>query len=569
MNSHPNNLSRVALTLSLMLALAVSPAHCAGKYSLAKNLLERNKFKESLAESERLLKANPGDEKAHILHVEALHSLRRLKEAHEEINQVIAKNPSSSDAFASRASIYLAVDKPRLVARDIEQALMLNPKNAEAYNCLGLLRFHFQNDKVGAIQAFSESIRLKPNFVPAIRHRGITRFQLRQLLAAKEDLDRAIKLDPTYSDSFNTRGRVLHAVGQYQKAIEDFDRAIKLDPKYDSPYTNKGLALVKLGRPQDAIEWYTKAIELNPGAQNYCNRGTAYFRMGKVKEAERDIKRSIAINPKYANAHNNLGALYNKTGRAEMGQKEIDFAVSLEPGEAGSRRNRGQMLLEEGHMEEAMLDLQGTAAVKRRSGNLSKGDFQSVVTDCTKMIRLHPNNQEFYYDRGFAYFCMGDWPSALADFEMFRTTSATTRQAATNAAILSNFALRRQRLEREAKVPINQVLKRTSGSDRKYWAYRFAEYLSGREPFETLETIRLNNTSKTELKCYYAIDRIIAGDIATAKVHLNWIKEFGDRGTDEYELAMTELARLVKPASGKKPEVKATPGSKPKTGRQR
>jgi hypothetical protein len=173
------------------------------------------------------------------------------------------------------------------------------------------------------------------------------------------------------------------------------------------------------------------------------------------------------------------------------------------------------------------------------------------VKDSTKMIRLHPGNHEFYYDRGFAYFCMNDFPSALADFEMFRTTSATTRKAAFNAAILSNFALRRQGMEKEAKVPINQVLKRTSGPDRRFWGYRFAEYLSGKEPIETLETLKLNTTSKTELKCYYAIDRIIAGDSAVAKSQLNWIKEFGDRDTDEFELAMAELARLSKPAKKK------------------
>lgn len=569
MSSHPTNFSRVALKLSLLLALTpslllaltpplllaltITPAHSASKYSVAKNLLDKKQYKEALVESERLLKSDPNDEKAHLLHVDALHSLRRIKKANQELNKVIERNPKSSAAFSKRAKTYLAADQPLLAKQDIERALELNARNAEAYNDLGLLLYHFKKDREHAVEAFGKAIEIDPNYAQALRHRGILRFQLSQLDLAKKDLDKAIKLESDYSDSFNTRGRVYHALGQYDKAIADFDRAMQLDPGYDSPYTNKGLALVKLGRIQEAIGWYNKAIELKPAAQTYCNRGTAYVRLKKYAAGEEDLKKALKLDPKFPNTHNSLGALYQMTGRKKEARKEFEIAIALDPNEISLRHNRGVLLANEGKLEEAMLDLQQTQSGQRSGKELSVSTFQATVKDCTKMIRLHPGNHEFFYDRGFAYFCLGDWPSALADFEMFRTVSATSSKTALNAAILSNFAYRRQGLKREASVPIKQVLERTKMPERKYWAYRFVEYLSGdmASLSLSLNDDSLGLMSKTALKCYFGIDRAIAGDIATAKTQLNWIKDYGDREIDEFDLAMTELARLNKPAKAK------------------
>lgn len=567
MSSHPTNLLRVSLTLSfslalttpLLIALTVSPAQSASKYSLAKNLLNKKQYKEALVESERLLKSDPNDEKAHLLHVDALHSLQRIKQANQELNKVIEHNPKSSAAYSKRAKTYLAVNQPLLAKQDIERALTLNPKNAEAYNDLGLLLYHFKKDRERAVEAFGKAVEIDPKYAQALRHRGILRFQLSQFDLAKQDLDKAIKLEPDYSDSFNTRGRVYHALGQYDKAIADFERAIQLNPKYDSPYTNMGLALVKLGRVKEAIGWYSKAVELQPHAQNYCNRGTAYIRLKKFAAGEEDLKQALKLDPKFPNTHNSLGALYQMTGRKKEARKEFEIAIALDPNEIGLRRNRGILLANEGKLEEAMLDLQQTQSGQRSGRELSVSTFQATVKDCTKMIRLHPDNHEFFYDRGFAYFCLGDWPSALADFEMFRTVSATSSKTAMNAAILSNFAYRRQGLKKEAGVPIKQVLERTKIPERKYWAYRFVEYLSGDMAALSfaLNDDSLGVMSKTALKCYFGIDRAIAGDIATAKTQLNWIKDYGDRETDEFELAMTELARLNKPTKVKSRSEKA------------
>lgn len=118
MTTHPVTLLPVALTLSSVLLAPALPGYCADKYLSAKDLLVKKQFKKSLAESERLIQADPNDEQAHLLHVDALHSLghegdpRRIKEANAELNKVIKRNPNSSSAYAKRAKTYLAFFQP-------------------------------------------------------------------------------------------------------------------------------------------------------------------------------------------------------------------------------------------------------------------------------------------------------------------------------------------------------------------------------------------------------------------------------------------------------------------------
>lgn len=403
---------------------------------------------------------------------------------------------------------------------------------------------NFKKDLPGAVEALTKAIELDPKYARAIKYRGFLRYLNHQYGLARQDLDLSIKLEPD-AESYSLRGQVYLALKQHNKAIEELNRAIKLDPKHADAYHVKGLVLVRLGRVQEAIGSYTKAIELEPTPQHYNNRGVAYLRLKRYAEARRDIRKALQLDPRFPNAHNSLGVYYEWVGRKKEAREEYDIAVSLLPNELGFRFSRGALLAGEGKLDEAMLDVQKIKRGQRTGEEPAASAYQFTVKDCTKMIRLHSDNLEFIYDRGLAYFALADWPSALADFEMFRTVSATGSRTALNAAIFSNFAYRRLSLNREASLPIKRVLGRTTIPEQ-YWAYRFVEYLSGNAVSLALalQDENLGLVSKTSLKCYLGIDRAIAGDIAAAKAQFNWVKDYGDRNIDEFDLAMTELARL-------------------------
>jgi len=57
------------------------------------------------------------------------------------------------------------------------------------------------------------------------------------------------------------------------------------------------------------------------------------------------INRFIAVNPRHAQAHNNLGITYEKKGMAEKAHSEYEKAVSADPNLAPALYNLGKSYL--------------------------------------------------------------------------------------------------------------------------------------------------------------------------------------------------------------------------------
>ena len=86
-----------------------------------------------------------------------------------------------------------------------------------------------------AIEAFSQAIQLKPDFVAAYFNRGVVRgrFMLDNRRAI-EDFTKVIELKPDLAEAYDNRGACKVALGQYKEAIADYEQAIELNPELES-----------------------------------------------------------------------------------------------------------------------------------------------------------------------------------------------------------------------------------------------------------------------------------------------------------------------------------------------
>lgn len=194
-----------------------------------------------------------------------------------------------------------------------------NPQTAEEYFYRGRKR---QNDRDldGAIDDYTESIRLSPNSVAAYGNRGniwlekgdydkaITDYS--QAIGLKQDdarawgnrgyawhkkgkndnaladLNEAIRLNPSSINALNNRGYIWYEKGEYDKAIADLDEAIRLDPKDIDLWLSRGNAQSHIGEHDKAIADYDKALCLDPNRREVIhNRALAMA--AKLSEAER------------------------------------------------------------------------------------------------------------------------------------------------------------------------------------------------------------------------------------------------------------------------------------------
>src|SRR5215212_6550752 len=108
--------------------------------------------------------------------------------------------------------------------------------------------------------AVSEQVRLFA--LPAsqataeeLYRRGAARFSAGDLDGAIEDFTETLRLDPTHAAAYTNRGLARSDLGDQQGAIADATEALRLAPNNAVAYTNLGLAYLRLREPAEAIEY--------------------------------------------------------------------------------------------------------------------------------------------------------------------------------------------------------------------------------------------------------------------------------------------------------------------------
>jgi tetratricopeptide (TPR) repeat protein len=215
----------------------------------------------------------------------------------------VPSGPKADDFFLQADEKYKTGDLKGAV-ENYSQALRLNPNYGEAYFGRGDARGDL-GDKQGAIEDLTQAIRINPNQLRSYGARGLFRSQSGDQEGAKADFQKALKISINSEDyrDYIGRGVAYAGLGDNQGAIADFDQAIRLNPKYAPAYGNRGDARRALGDNQGAIADLDQAIRLDPKlAPAYNNRGNARNDLGDKQGAIADFDQAIRLDPKLAPA---------------------------------------------------------------------------------------------------------------------------------------------------------------------------------------------------------------------------------------------------------------------------
>ncbi len=150
--------------------------------------------------------------------------------------------------------------------------------------------------------------------------------------------------------------------------------------------------LAQHGQIDKAIEHLQQAVKIDPKfAEALNNLGLAYDKLGRNEEAVEAYKQAIKLKPDYSEAYYNLGGVYYKLGRRQEATEAYKQAIGLKPDYAEAYNNLGVVY-------DAI------------------GQPQDAITVHKEAIKIKPNYAESYYNLGVAYGQLGRYQEAIESY---------------------------------------------------------------------------------------------------------------------------------------------------------
>jgi non-specific serine/threonine protein kinase len=141
--------------------------------------------------------------------------------------------------------------------------LAVDPECAEAHKALGLT-FWYRGKIRESLREYEESVRINPNYDPAVGNIGWVYIFLGKPERALPWMRRNVSLSPTLAISWQGLGDGYRSLEEYAQAIESYERALELQPGFQ--WAHRGLigALMDQGRLEEARGHAEKLLETSP-----------------------------------------------------------------------------------------------------------------------------------------------------------------------------------------------------------------------------------------------------------------------------------------------------------------
>lgn len=313
----------------------------------------------------------------------------QLDAAIRDFTSTIELEPKDAEAYKFRGIAYFTrMNFPNALA-DFEKALSIDSRDTDIYFHLAEAYTESGNfDK--AAESFTKLISLKPNDTALYYKRAFIYLRQKKNDLALNDLAKVIEIDPMKEGANGIRGEILLDNKNYDEAIIAFTKEIGLrNNKQAYYYLQRGKVYRSLKKNDEALADFSKVIELDPKFDiAYEERGSIFLEMKNYDKSIEDSTKSIAINPKSKKAYEIRAlSLYGKNGPTDL--------------QAAEDYKKHSALMIESSNRIIQTDSQNISAyLDRAKAYFSTSQYQSSISDFTKVIELDPKNYTAFYWRG-------------------------------------------------------------------------------------------------------------------------------------------------------------------------
>lgn len=360
-----------------------------------------NRFKESIAAYERAIELDPQYAPSWNDLGDVYRTLDRLEEATQAYQHAIESNPNYAWPYHNLGLIYEEREQHKLAATYFQQAIerhTADPDRARAWNCLGDT-YQALRQQGEALEAYQQSIRLDPAFVPPLNSLGQIYHAQNRPEEAIAIFEQAIDLDPEAARPRNSLGDVYRSQKRYEQAEAAYEKARELDPAYAWPYHNLGLISEERGQYQQALSFYQQASERHKDTHHqavvWSHIGDVTMALPRYSDADQAYRQAMAMDPDYAWPYHNLGFLYERLGDYEAAIPYYQQAVE--------RHTSAQ---------DRVASLNNLA-----SANRTLGRYQAAIDAYQQVTKLAPDLARPWNNLGTAYTTLERYDAAIEAFK--------------------------------------------------------------------------------------------------------------------------------------------------------
>jgi tetratricopeptide (TPR) repeat protein len=368
-----------------------------------------------------------------------------------DYDAVLLLNADSLEGYYNRGRAQLARGEFKAAIEDFNSAIGIDRGYALAYEGRGSAYF-FDGDFERALADLDRALDLEPTFTQALRQRANVRSYIGDSKDVVADLDRLLALLPTDVDAYLARGQIKFQDGDVDGALADARTALDVDP-------NNYSALLRLGdltfytsfNVDASLDYYNRALNIyREDADGFYRRARVYAWARSAAKAQEDIERAIALYDQAASYYALRGYVYYLLGKDSEALADFERALELNPEEELAYTYRGVYhFYSTRDYDLAWRDFQRAVEVGGSNWETyyyrgvfylygTTVDAERAIAEYTSALIYNPFAVDALNERGLAYYNVGRYVDARADFERVIAINPAYDYAYNNIGLLES-----------------------------------------------------------------------------------------------------------------------------------
>ncbi len=280
-------------------AMELNPTMPGLRLNLGIALFKAGDYRETIADLDPLLKAQPDDQRLTILMGMSQYGLDHFAEASSLLKRASEQDPQNLTLLLTLAHSCLLSNQYPCVLDAYHRLIALNAESAEADMLVGEALDEMK-DPEGAMREFRAAIAANPK-EPNV-HFGL--------------------------------GYLLWTKGQYPEAAQEFQSELANDPHHLQAKLYLADAEMQMSKMDEARPLLEEIEKADPNiAMQHLDLGIVFAEEDRKQDAKSELEMAVKLAPKNVNAHYRLARLYRSMGMTAQAKAEFEKASGLNKAE--------------------------------------------------------------------------------------------------------------------------------------------------------------------------------------------------------------------------------------------